>query len=443
MQQQILVPEVGENIEEVEVAELPMSAGATVEVGDTLIVLETEKAALDITAEQAGTISEIKVAIGDKLKPGDLLMLLEVSEVSQEQRVEATVKPEPELRSKPAPQELAKAVAEVAAPAPLPQAPQSVAEKPTAPASSLTSVSPPESAAVHASPSVRRFARELGVDLRRVTGTGRKNRVTRDDVQLAVKSVMQNLAEGGPANLGSLPAVDFSQWGEVEELPLSRIRQLTARNLGRSWPLIPQVTQFDEADITGSEAFRKQLSSQAEELGAKVTMVAILLRAVASALRKFPDFNSSLHSSGESLIRKRYINIGVAVDTPAGLVVPVVKNADQKGLVQLAIDLQDLSGRARTRKLKPDEMQGGCFTISSLGGIGGTAFTPVVNWPEVAILGVSRAEMKPVYQDGEFVPRLMLPLSLSYDHRVIDGAAAVRFTRYLADLLQDMRRQLL
>lgn len=445
MKQQIKVPEIGENIEEVEVAEIPVAAGASVEKGDTLVVLESEKAAMDITAEQAGTVGEIRVAVGDKLRPGDLLLTLEVSDVAVEKAPPAqpakVVKAEPVAAASP---EATKVSAEpVPTKATSPAAPRPPAETQTEP--SLSGAAKPGAGAaelvVYASPSLRKFARELGVDLARVTGSGRKNRITRDDVVSAVKTALRG---GGPSSgAGILPMVDFTQWGEVEEQPLGRIRQLTARNLGRSWPLIPQVTQFDEADITETEAFRKQLSSQAEERGAKLTMVAILLGAVAVALREFPDFNSSLHPSGEVLIRKKYLHIGVAVDTPGGLVVPVVKNADRKGLLELALELKDLSGRARERKLTPGEMQGGCFTISSLGGIGGTAFTPVVNWPEVAILGVSRAAIKPVFRDGEFVPRLLLPLSLSYDHRVIDGATAARFTSYLAGLLQDMRRQLL
>lgn len=436
MKQQIKVPEIGENIEQVEVAEIPVVAGASVEKGDTLVVLESEKAAMDITAEQAGTVGEIRVAVGDKLRPGDLLLTLEVSGAAVEktapEKSAKAVEAEPVVVARP---EATKVLSELAPARTEPPAEPrlSAASKPLASSTE---------ASVYASPSLRKFARELGVDLARVTGTGRKNRITRNDVVSAVKTVMQS-GGGLPSGAGTLPVMDFTQWGEIEEQPLGRIRQLTARNLGRSWPLIPQVTQFDEADITETEAFRKQLSSQAEERGAKLTMVAILLGAVAKALREFPDFNSSLHPSGEVLIRKKYLHIGVAVDTPGGLVVPVVKNADRKGLLELALELKDLSGRARERKLTPGEMQGGCFTISSLGGIGGTAFTPLVNWPEVAILGVSRAAIKPVFRAGEFVPRLLLPLSLSYDHRVIDGATAARFTSHLAGLLQDMRRQLL
>jgi len=295
----------------------------------------------------------------------------------------------------------------------------------------------------HASPAIRRFARELGVDIAQVKGSGEKGRVTKDDVQNFVKAALaqpRGATGGSGLQVLAMPVVDFAQFGAIETRPLSRIQKLSGANLHRNWVSVPHVTQFDEADITEMEAFRKQLNEEYAKQGIKITPLAFLLRAVVEALQQFPDFNASLDASGENLILKKYFHIGVAVDTPDGLVVPVLHDVNQKGIVQLARELGETSGRARDKKLTAAEMQGGCFTISSLGGIGGTAFTPIINAPEVAILGVSRSSMKQVYQDGAFVPRLMLPLSLSYDHRVIDGASAARFTVYLAQTLADVRR---
>ena len=297
----------------------------------------------------------------------------------------------------------------------------------------------------HASPSIRRFARELGVNLTLVKGSGEKGRVTKDDVQNFVK---QSLAQPGTATGGALPGllpwpdVDFAKFGEVEAKPLSRIKKISGANLHRNWVMIPHVTQFEEADISEMEAFRKELGAEYAKQNIKITPLAFMLKACAIALKHFPDFNASLDASGENLILKKYIHIGVAVDTPDGLMVPVIRDVDQKGIVQLAKELGEVSARARDKKITAADMQGGCFTISSLGGIGGTSFTPIINAPEVAILGVSRSSMKPVWKDGEFVPRLMLPLSLSYDHRVIDGAMAARFTTLLGELLGDLRRVL-
>ena len=306
--------------------------------------------------------------------------------------------------------------------------------------------------AAHASPTVRRFARELGVDLGKVTGTGPKGRITQEDVQAFVKRALAAAAPAAAAGAGALtgggtlnllpwPQVDFAKWGEVEAKPLSRIKKISGANLARNWVMIPHVTQFDEADVTDLEALRVALNKEHEKAGVKVTMLAFLIRASVAALRRFPDFNASL--DGETLVYKRYFNVGFAADTPNGLVVPVIKNADRKGVLEIAKETSDLAAKAREGKLGPADMQGGCFSISSLGGIGGTAFTPIINAPEVAILGVSKGAHKPVWDGRAFVPRLMLPLSLSYDHRVIDGAAAARFTTYLASLLADMRRALL
>ncbi|CAG0907343.1 unnamed protein product, partial [Cyprideis torosa] len=300
----------------------------------------------------------------------------------------------------------------------------------------------------HASPSVRRFARELGVDLSRVTGSGRKGRIVRDDVQGFVKQVMTATKSG--ADLGStgsgipaMPEVDFSKWGDIEVEPLTKINRLTGKNLHRAWLNVPHVTQFDETDITDLESFRKQLVAEYKDKDIKVTMLAFLVKALAATCKAFPRFNSSLDVTGENLVLKKYINIGIAVDTPAGLVVPVIKNADQKSLLELATEMAEISIKARDKKLKPTDMQGGGITISSLGGLGGTQFTPIVNAPEVAILGVCRSAMKPVWNGKEFEPKLILPMALSYDHRVVDGAAGVRFTSYLGQLLNDPRRILL
>jgi pyruvate dehydrogenase E2 component (dihydrolipoamide acetyltransferase) len=405
-----------------DVIELAVKPGDTVAEGDALLTVETEKAATELPAPFAGTVREMKVKVGDKLKTGDLVAMIETAAA----------------QAPTATQEVAPTPAHAAPPA----TPQPLA---VSPAPQITAAPPASGQPPHATPSVRRFARELGVDLSQVTGSGRKGRITQEDVQAFVKSVLQGGAAGTASGAGvaPLPAIDFAQWGEVETVALSRIRQLTGENLGRSWPQVPQVTQHDEADITDLEAFRKARGKDAEARGTKLTVVALLLKACAGALKAFPDFNASLAADGKSLIVKRYIHIGVAVDTPNGLVVPVIRDVDRKGIIDLAAELADLSARARERKLKSDEMRGGSFTISSLGGIGGTAFTPIVNWPEVAILGVSRASLKPVWDGAAFAPRLMLPLSLSYDHRVIDGAAGARFTRHLAGLLEDLRGLLL
>lgn len=434
MKIEIKVPELGDGIDEVDVAAVEVAVGAEIAAEDTLVTLETDKAAMDIPAEVTGKVVELLVKPGDKLAQGALLAVVESAEAAAESAAEEPAplsadsgqtesapesdpEPEPAGDASPAPIQVAAA------------APQPAAEIPAGSA--------------HASPAVRQFARELGADLGAITGSGRKGRITRDDVTAYVKSVLTSGGVSGGGGLAPLPDYDHSRWGAVEEVKLSRIRQLTAKNLGRSWPQIPQVTQFDEADITELESFRQAQKELAKSQGVRLTALAMVMKAVVVSLRNYADFNASLHGDGDRLVLKKYFHIGVAVDTPEGLVVPVVRDVDQKGLFEIAGELGEISERARNRKLKPDEMQGSSFTISSLGGIGGTAFTPVVNHPNVAILGLSRSVMKPVWDGNEFQPRLMLPLSLSYDHRVIDGAVAARFCRDLAENLGDIRRLLL
>ena len=417
---QVKVPDIG-GFKDVTVIEVAVKKGDTLAVEQTLITVETDKATMDVPAPFAGVVKEVKLKVGDKVSEGDLIALVEGS---------AAVKAAP--------------AAQTAAPA----APAPVAAKPaTTPAPVATMPAPapaPSGGSAHASPSIRRFARELGVNLTQVGGSGEKGRVTREDVQNFVKRTLAQPqgATGGGALPGLLPwpDVDFAKFGEIETRALSRIKKISGANLHRNWVMIPHVTQFEEADISEMEAFRKELGAEYAKQNIKITPLAFMLKACAHTLKHFPDFNASLDAGGENLVLKKYIHIGVAVDTPNGLMVPVIRDVDQKGIVQLAKELGEVSAKARDLKISAADMQGGCFSISSLGGIGGTAFTPIINAPEVAILGVSRAGMKPVWKDGEFVPRLMLPLSLSYDHRVIDGAAAARFTTYLAHVLSDMRR---
>ena len=423
---QVLVPDIG-NFKDVNVIEVAVKAGDAVKTEQALITLETDKAAMDVPAPFDGVVKEVKVKVGDKVSQGSLIVLLESGDAAS---APAAAAPAPTPDAAPARQAAAPAV-------PVPTAKSTLAAPPVvaAPAASPSS-------GAHASPAIRRFARELGVDLAQVKGSGEKGRVTKDDVQGFVKSALSQPrgAAGGGLQVLAMPAVDFAQFGPIETRPLSRIRKISGANLHRNWVTIPHVTQFDEADITDMEMFRKQLNEEYAVQGIKITPLAFLLKAAMEALQKYPEFNASLDAGGENLVVKKYIHVGVAVDTPDGLMVPVLRDVDQKGIVQLAKELGEVSARAREKKLAATDMQGGCFTISSLGGIGGTAFTPIINAPEVAILGVSRSGMKPVWKDGEFVPRLMLPLSLSYDHRVIDGAAAVRFIVYVAQTLADIRR---
>ncbi|HIF9220253.1 TPA: pyruvate dehydrogenase complex dihydrolipoyllysine-residue acetyltransferase [Photobacterium damselae] len=417
---EVSVPDIGGD--EVEVTEIMVAVGDTVEEEQSLITVEGDKASMEVPAPFAGTVKEIKIATGDKVSTGSLIMIFEVA------------------GSAP----VAAPVAQAAAPAP-------AATKAEAPAASSEFVENNEYS--HASPVVRRLAREFGVNLAKVKGTGRKNRILKEDVQNFVKDALKRLESGAASGKGDgsalgllpWPKVDFSKFGETEVQPLSRIKKISGANLHRNWVMIPHVTQWDNADITALEAFRKEQNAieAKKDTGMKITPLVFIMKAAAKALEAFPAFNSSLSEDGESLILKKYVNIGIAVDTPNGLVVPVFKDVNKKGIYELSAELAEVSKKARAGKLTAADMQGGCFTISSLGGIGGTAFTPIVNAPEVGILGVSKSEMKPVWNGKEFEARLQLPLSLSYDHRVIDGAEGARFITYLNGCLSDIRRLVL
>jgi len=427
------LPDIGD-FHDVDVVEVLVAPGQRVEKEQSLIVLESDKATTEVPSPVAGVIEELRVRVGDQVNEGDLIAVLRAEAPAESAPARAPAKAAP----KPTPA-AAKPAPKSAAP-PAAQPTERELEPEDAPAA-------PRAAAAHAGPSVRRLARELGVDLSLVPGTARKGRITREDVQAFVKASLSRGSAGGVPIAGVAVAapldIDFSKWGPTELQPLNRVRRTSAANLHRSWVTIPHVTQFDEADITELDVFRAAQKEEAARREVKLTFLPFVVKAVTAALREFPHFNASLDRTGESLIVKRYLHIGVAVDTENGLLVPVIRDADRKGLFELAAELEDLSTRARSRRLRPSDLQGGSFSISSLGGIGGTFFTPLVNHPEVAILGVSRMAWKPVWKGGAFVPRLILPLSLSYDHRVIDGADAVRFTRRLAELLGDLRLLLL
>jgi pyruvate dehydrogenase E2 component (dihydrolipoamide acetyltransferase) len=420
------VPDIGD-FKEVEVIEVLVKPGDAVTKEQSLITLESDKATMEIPSPAAGVVKELKIKVGDRVSKGAAILVLD-----SKQGQPAAKTPD--------------------APKPQPQAQPSQPSRPTAaaPAAAPREEASSSGAKPHASPSVRKFARELGVDLSRVQGSGPKGRILHTDVQGFVKGIVQGKApvapQGGgglPFNLPAWPEVDFAKFGPVETKALSRIQKLSGPYLHRNWISIPHVTQFDEADITDLEAFRKAQTLETEKKGFKLTMLAFMIKACVTALRQYPQFNASLESSGESLIVKKYYNIGVAVDTPGGLVVPVVRDADRKGVFDIAQELGEISKKARDGKLSPADMQGGTFSISSLGGIGGTAFTPIINAPEVAILGVSRSATRPVWDGKTFAPRLMLPLSLSYDHRVIDGATAARFSAFLVSVLSDIRKLIL
>ncbi len=437
---EIKVPDIGD-FKEVEVIELLVKPGDTVKAEQSLITVESDKASMEIPSSHAGVVRELKIKIGDKVSEGSVIMVLDASDGGAAAAVPAADAPAPA-----APQPAPTAPAPTA---PVPAAPVPAAPVPAA-APAPAAAAPADGQKAHASPSVRKFARELGVDLSRVNGSGPKGRILLEDVQGFVKGVMSGSAAapagaGGSAALGLLPwpSLDFSKFGETSLEPLSRIKKISGPNLHRNWVMIPHVTQFDEADITELEEFRKSANESLAKSGVKLTMLAFVIKASVAALKKFPAFNSSLDAAGENLILKHFYNIGFAADTPNGLVVPVVKNADQKGIAQIAKEMGELSAQAREGKLKPADMQGATFTISSLGGIGGTSFTPIINAPEVAILGLSKSAIKPVWDGKAFAPRLMLPMSLSYDHRVIDGALGARFSVYLGEVLADMRKTLL
>ncbi len=438
--QEVKVPDIGD-FKEVEVIELMVKPGDTIQVDQSLVTVESDKASMEIPSSHAGVVKELKIKVGDKVSEGSLLLLIETEGAA----------------AAPAPAPVSEAPAPAPAPAPAAAAPAAAVPAPAQPKSVPTAaLEPHEDNGIkpHASPSVRKFSRELGVDLSRITGSGPKGRILHEDIQNFVKSVMAGgpAVSAAPAGKGGTgvgldllpwPSLDFSKFGATELQPLSRIKKISGPNLHRNWVMIPHVTQFDEADVTDLEQFRKDSNAAMAKSGVKLTMLAFVIKACVAALKKFPAFNASLDEKGENLILKQYYNIGFAADTPNGLVVPVIKDADKKGISQIAQEMGDLSAQAREGKLKPADMQGASFTISSLGGIGGTAFTPIINAPEVAILGLSKSAIKPVWDGKQFAPRLMLPLSLSYDHRVIDGAMGARFTVYLAEVLGDMRKTLL
>jgi pyruvate dehydrogenase E2 component (dihydrolipoamide acetyltransferase) len=427
---EIKVPDIGD-YKNIPVIEILVAAGDTVSAEDPLVTLESDKATMEVPAPVAGVIKELKVKIGDKVSEGTLVMTLEAGAAPAAPAKEA---------AKPVPSPAPAAPARAAAPAPA--APQRAVVAPPP----LPAIDEAAARLAHAGPSVRRFARELGVDISKVTGSGPKNRILREDVQAYVKAALARPAGSGGGlgfNLPPMTPVDFSKFGPVETQPLSRIKKLSGAFLHRNWLSIPHITQNDEADITELEAFRKSQGEEARKTGIKFTVLGFLIKAVVVALKEYPHFNASLAPDGESLVLKQYFHIGVAVDTPNGLVVPVIRDADKKGLREIAKELGEVSARMRDGKINPADLQGGCFSISSLGGLGGTHFTPIINAPEVAILGVGKASMRPVWDGKQFVPRLMLPLSLSYDHRVIDGAQGARFIAFLGSVLSDIRRLVL
>lgn len=442
---EVKVPDIG-NFKDVDVIEVMVKTGDSIDKEQSLITLETDKATMDVPAPYAGTVKEMRVKQGDKVSEGSLILTMEIA-AADTKRKSAEAKPvagapatppftQPSSVKQEAKQESA---VQVAATEPQPQAAVSSAQQ-AAPGSQYV---PADFGKAHAGPSVRKLARELGVDLPRVRGSGPKGRILHEDVKAFVKSVMQGGAAAAGGGLPKVPVVDFAKFGDIEIRPLSRIKRISGPRLQAAWVNVPHVTQHDEADISELDNVRRALKSDADKIGAKLTLLAFIVRAVVETLKQFPEANASLDAAGESLVYKKYFHIGFAADTPGGLVVPVIRDADKKNLFQIAKELGELAQKARDGKLKLDEMQGGSFSISSLGGIGGTAFTPIVNAPEVAILGVSRSQMKPVWDGKKFQARLMLPLSLSYDHRVIDGAAAARFTTFLCQVLSEVRNLVL
>ncbi|HWK62622.1 MAG TPA: dihydrolipoyllysine-residue acetyltransferase [Eoetvoesiella sp.] len=432
------VPDIGD-FSEVDVIEVLVAVGDTVKAEQSLITVESDKASMEIPSSAAGVVKAIRVKVGDKVKQGSPVVDLEATGAAQAAPASAPA-------SAPAPAQSAPAQAAAQAAPAAPASTSALASEPVShPSPTAEIAEAPKRNLAHASPSVRKFARELGVDLARVTGSGKNGRISADDVRGFVKQVVAGgaapagaVASGGGLSVLDWPKVDFAKFGPIEEKPLSRIKKISGANLHRNWVMIPHVTNNDQADITDLEALRVTLNKENQKSGIKVTMLAFLIKAVVAALKKFPEFNASL--DGDKLVLKQYYHIGFAADTPTGLVVPVIRDADKKGIFELAAETSELAKQARDGKLSPSQMQGGCFSISSLGGIGGTSFTPIINAPEVAILGVSRSAHQPVWDGQAFQPRLMLPLSLSYDHRVIDGASAARFNAYLSALLADFRR---
>ena len=447
---EVKVPDIGD-FNDIPVIEILVKPGDTVKKEDSLISLESDKATMEVPSTHAGVVKELKVKLGDKVSMGSLVLVLEESASAAAVAASPSSAPSPgtaEVKAaSPSPQPSPKGEGANARPAEAmpPKAAPILAPSP-APVAASTDHGV-VTATVHASPSIRKLAREFGVDLTKVKGSSNKGRINEDDVKGFVKTELAKpaggAATGGAFAFPTMPHVDFTKFGTIETRALSRIKKLSGNNLARNWMMIPHVTQQDEADITEVEAFRVKTNEDIAKSGVKVTMLAFLIKASVAALKKFPEFNSSLEPGGENLILKKYFNIGFAADTPNGLVVPVIKNADQKSVIDIAKEMTELSAKAREGKLSPTEMQGGCFSISSLGGIGGTFFTPIINAPEVAILGVSKASMKPIWNGKEFVPRLILPMSLSYDHRVVDGASGARFSTYLAGLMSDIRKLVL
>ena len=467
---EIKVPDIGD-FKDVPIIEVFVKPGDAVKAEDPLIALESDKATMDVPSPSAGTVKDLKVKVGDRVSQGKVILVLDAagdakaapsggngqSAASAQSAAPAAKPPAAEARGGERAQAPASAPARAPAPAPAPEEKRPPPEdrpRETQPASKTDAAAQPAAQPIeteafkkaHASPSVRKFARELGVDLSVVKGSGPKDRILQEDVQGFVKQALSTGTPAAPATGGGLnllpwPRVDFAKFGQVETKPLSRIKKIAGANLARNWVMIPHVTQFDEADITDLEALRVQLNKENEKAGIKVTLLAFLIKACVAALKKYPEFNASLE--GDNLVLKKYFHIGFAADTPNGLVVPVIRDADRKGVLEIAQETASLAGKAREGKLSPADMQGGSMSISSLGGIGGTAFTPIINAPEVAILGVSKSLQKPVWDGKQFAPRLVVPLSLSYDHRVIDGAAAARFTAFLTTLLADMRRAML
>ena len=473
-QKEIQIPDIGD-FSDVEIIEVLVQPGDAINKEDSLITVESDKASMEIPSPESGVIKELIVGIGDRVSQGDVILTMDLADEGQS----AQVSKQPEAAASEsdgsasfldplsAQREAAVEAPEAAPTSPIRISPQQPKQEqsrsiplgppvvvPSAPAEKTSgpparAIKPSPTAhlrdeqikTAHASPAVRRFARELGADLGEIKGSGPKGRILKTDIQEHIK---RSLAAGAMGfKVAEMPEVDFSKYGEIEVRPLTRINKQAASNLHRNWVRIPHVTQYDEADITELEDFRKSLNKEYQAKGTKVTILTFLMKAVVSALKRYPRFNTSLDYEQENLIFRHYYHIAVAVDTPEGLVVPVIREVDRKSLIEIASELSEVSNRAREGRLSPTEMQGGCFSISSLGGIGGSAFTPIVNAPQVAILGVSRAAIRPVYKDGEFVPRLILPLSLSYDHRVIDGAHGARFTSFLSAVLSDTRRMLL
>lgn len=433
----VLIPDIGD-FKDVPVIEVLVKAGDTIKKEDPLVSLESDKATIEIPSPYAGLIKEMNVKDGDKVSEGDQILVMEIADVEDEEKSASTASSSPSSDALTASEPVAN---DEEKPHPSPDSTKNESRSPT----KNISVDHVAFSKAHASPSVRRFARELGVNLGLIAGSGPKQRILKEDVQAYVKAELSKTqggnGVGAALNLLPWPQVNFAKFGPIELKPLSRIKQISGANLHRNWVMIPHVTQFDKADITDLEALRKETNESVKKDNVKLTLLAFLMKALIAALKKFPEFNASLdqNESETNLIVKNYYHIGFAVDTPSGLMVPVIKDVDQKGVIDIARELNNLSALAREGKLKPDDMQGASFTISSLGGIGGIGFTPIINAPEVAILGVSRASLKPVYRDNQLIPRLMLPLSLSYDHRVIDGASAARFTTHLASVLTDMR----